>query len=62
MIGDGSISWSSMKQPIVTLSTTEAGYVATASSSCQGIWLRRILNHLSEDQKEATVIHCDNSS
>lgn len=47
---------------IVTPSTIEAEYVAAASCSCQGILLRRILDHLSEVQKEVIVIHCDNSS
>ncbi|KEH20074.1 hypothetical protein MTR_8g471050 [Medicago truncatula] len=37
-------------QPIVTPSTIEAEDVAAASCSCQGIWLRRILDHLSEVQ------------
>ncbi|MCH94322.1 copia-type polyprotein [Trifolium medium] len=31
MLGTGAISWSSQKQPIMTLSTTEAGYVASTS-------------------------------
>lgn len=34
MVGNGAISWSSMKKPIVTLSTTEAEFVAAASCSC----------------------------
>ncbi|GAU44223.1 hypothetical protein TSUD_399870 [Trifolium subterraneum] len=61
MLGSSPISWSSKKQPIVTLSTTEAEYVSVASCACQAIWLRRILDHLLQTQ-ECTTIHCDNSS
>jgi hypothetical protein len=61
-LGNGIISWSSKKQPIVTLSTTEAEFVAAASCACQGIWLRNILEHVKIGQSNKTVIYCDNSS
>ncbi|GLT87811.1 hypothetical protein SLE2022_058710 [Rubroshorea leprosula] len=62
MMGSGAISWSSKKQPIVTLSTTEAEYVVATSCACQAIWLRRIMEELELNQHEATSIYCDNSS
>ncbi|GKV04614.1 hypothetical protein SLEP1_g16757 [Rubroshorea leprosula] len=62
MLGSGVVSWSSKKQPIVTLSTTEAEYVAATSCACQAIWLRRVLEELELNQHEATSIYCDNNS
>ncbi|PNX56619.1 hypothetical protein L195_g058296, partial [Trifolium pratense] len=61
-VGSGAISWSSKKQPIVTLSTTEAEYVAAASCACQAVWLRKILEQLGQEQTSANTIFCDNSS
>lgn len=36
--GNTTFTWSSRKQPIVTLSTCEAEYVAAASCVCHAIW------------------------
>ncbi|KAL5828134.1 hypothetical protein ACOSQ4_019931 [Xanthoceras sorbifolium] len=46
MIGSAAVSWSSKKQPLVTLSTTEAEFVAATSCACQALWLRKILQEL----------------
>ncbi|KAF7147957.1 hypothetical protein RHSIM_Rhsim03G0172600 [Rhododendron simsii] len=62
MLGSGAVSWSSKKQPIVTLSTTEAEFVAATSCVCQAIWLKKILEELYFKRQGAITIFCDNSS
>ena len=54
------MAWASKKQPIVTLSSTEAEYVAIAAAACQAVWMRRVLNELLHDQNDATQIVRDN--
>ncbi|KAM1668042.1 hypothetical protein ACFX2K_047430 [Malus domestica] len=61
-LSSSAVSWSSKKQPIVTLSTIEAEFIATASTACQAMWLRRILEQLNHGLCKSTVIHCDNTS
>ena len=58
----GVVVWSSKKQQIVTLSTIEAEFVAAASSSCEIIWMRRLLETLHNQQQGPIVIYCDNVS
>ena len=53
-IGSGAVSWSSKKQATVALSSSEAEYIATSATTCQVIWLRRLLGELNQQQKEAT--------
>ncbi|KAE8732649.1 hypothetical protein F3Y22_tig00001818pilonHSYRG00071 [Hibiscus syriacus] len=62
MLGSGAVSWSSRKQPIVTLSTTEAELVAASTCVCQAIWMRKLLEEVHFKQKGPTIIYCDNSS
>ncbi|RVW62516.1 Retrovirus-related Pol polyprotein from transposon RE1 [Vitis vinifera] len=62
MLSSGAVSWSSRKQPVVSLSTTEVEFIAATSCACQAIWMRRILEKLSHTQGNCTTMFCDNSS
>ena len=62
MLSSGAVSWPSRKQSVVSLSTTEAEFIAVASCACQAVWIRRILEKLSHTQGNCTTVFCDNSS
>ena len=61
-VGIGAISWSSKKQPIITLSSTEAEYVALTHSSKDIIWIHKLLTELSSVFffSVPTTLFCDN--
>lgn len=61
-LGSGAISWSSKKQDIVALSSSEDEYVAVTAAACQAIWLRRLLGDFGQVQEDATGIFCDNKA
>jgi len=62
LLSSGAISWSSKKQPAVSLSTTEAEFIAAASNACQVVWISRILKSLHQTQSTPTKVYCDNIS
>ncbi|KAG6521246.1 hypothetical protein ZIOFF_018357 [Zingiber officinale] len=61
-LGSAIFSWSSKKQPVVALSTTEAEYIAATNCAMQAIWLKKILDFLQHKQDGPTTIFCDNKS
>jgi hypothetical protein len=62
ILGSCAISWSSKKQPTISLSSTEVEYIALTSTTSEAIWLKRILTYLKQEQQDATIIYCDNMS
>ena len=61
-LGACPISWQSMKQKVVALSTCEAEYIAAAAACCQGVWLGRLLAELTGEEARAPVLMADNQS
>ena len=55
-------SWYSRKQRSVSLSSTEAEYMAASLAACEAIWIRKILVELFGSHLEPTMIYCDNQS
>jgi hypothetical protein len=58
----GTVSWSSKKQPLVALSTTEAEYIAATDAAKEAIWLRRLIGELTSPLQQPTPLFCDNKS
>ena len=61
-LGSGAISWSSKKQPTVSLSSTEAEYRGATVATCEVVWLKRILKDLGIPLTDLIRIFCDNMS
>lgn len=56
------VSWLSQKQPTVSLSSTEAEYLALAKGICEAKWLRCLLNEIGHPCNSPTIMHEDNQS
>ena len=61
-VNSGPVSWKSGLQPIVTLSSCEAEYVALCSEVCEVKYLRNLLDELGHKQLEPTLIWEDNKA
>jgi len=54
------ISWLSLKQKMVALSTCEVEYVAATTAMCQALWLRRLLGELTGVEAHPPALMVDN--
>ena len=60
-LGGSIVSWKSTLQPTVTLSTTEAEYMALTEAAKEGIWLKGLVSDLGLHHDQVTV-YCDSLS
>jgi hypothetical protein len=60
MVDGGAVSWSSKKQELVTLSTTEAEYVAMTHAAKEALWLRTLFGEVFAPIDKPTTIFGDN--
>lgn len=56
------VSWCNKKQLVVTLSSTEAEYVAATMAAQECMWLKRLIGEMLCKVDHAIQIRCDNES
>jgi hypothetical protein len=56
------VSWQSIKQQVVALSSCEAEYIAASTALTQTLWLVRLLSDLLERDTEAVELRVDSKS
>lgn len=56
------ITWVSLKQRCVALSSCEAEFMAATAAACQGIWLHKVLSQVADVQEGPVVLYIDNKS
>ena len=61
-LGLGVVLWCPKKQPTISLSSTEAEYIAATTMTCESIWLKKVLLDIKQEPKYAKIIYCDNLS
>ena len=60
--GNSAITWNTLKQSAVALSSREAKYIAASAASCQGIWIIRFIEELLNIKVRPFKLFVDNVS
>jgi hypothetical protein len=61
-LGNCLISWQSIKQRVVALSSCEAEYVAATTAATQAIWLAQLLSELTGEEAQTIELKVDSKS
>ena len=61
-IGNSAISWNTVKQNVVTLSSCEAEYIAASTATCQGMWIIQFIEELLSTKVSPFKLFVDNKS
>ena len=61
-IGNSDITWNTVKQSVVALSSCEAEYIIALAASCQGIWIIRFIEELLNIKVKPFKLFVDNVS
>jgi hypothetical protein len=61
MLANAAISWKSVKQKIIALSSTEAEFIALTAAMQEALWLKQLMDEI-HFEIGPPKIHCDNTS
>jgi hypothetical protein len=62
LVDGGAVSWSSKKQELLTLLTTEAEYVAATHAAKEAVWIRRLIGEIFRPLTIPTTLYSDSKS
>jgi hypothetical protein len=62
LLHGGAVSWTTKRQEIISLSTTESEYVAATYAAKEALWLRSLLSQLFDISLKPTTLFSDNQS
>jgi hypothetical protein len=62
ILNGGAVSWSTKRQEIISLSTTESEYIAATYASKEALWLRSLITQLFDTTLAPTTLFSDNQS